>query len=229
MTRQTPLIIGGSANPDLAERIAGLLQLPLSRVIMERFPDGEVHMELLESPRRRNVVLVQPTGLPPDEHLFELLALADACRRGGASHITAVIPYFGYARQDRRARGIEPVTARLVADLIATSGVQQVLTVDIHTDAIEGFFAIPMERLTAVPVLAHAIGRCLPADGVVVSPDIGGARLAEKYARLWDLPTAIVRKKRIGGETVVASGLTGDIRGRTPIIVDDMISTGGTI
>jgi ribose-phosphate pyrophosphokinase len=224
-----PMLIAGRANPTLAERVARELELPLAPVKIERFPDREVHVELEESPRERDVFVLQPTGLPPDEHLFELLVLADSTRRAGATRITAVIPYFGYARQDRRAKGLEAVAARLVADLMVAAGIQRVITLDLHTDAIEGFFTVPVERLTAVPVLAEAISKVQPDKAVVVSPDLGAAKLADSYAKLLNLPVAIVHKTRTGPEAVTATRVTGDVRGRTPIIIDDMISTGATI
>jgi ribose-phosphate pyrophosphokinase len=196
---------------------------------VERFPDGEVHVELEESPLGRDVCLLQPTCPPPDANLFELLALADACRRAGADRITAVIPYFGYARQDRRATGLEAVGGKLVADLLVTAGVQRLVTLDPHSDAIEGFFAIPMQRLSAVSLLAEAIEGFKPDNYVVVSPDLGAAKLADRYAELLGVPAAIVHKTRTGPETVRATRVTGDVQGRTPIVVDDMISTGGTI
>lgn len=224
-----PMLIAGHANPELARVVAALLNQPLAPVKIERFPDREVHVQLLESPRGRDLFLLQPTSPPPDDHLFELLALADAARRGGAGRITAVMPYFGYARQDRRTSGYEAVGARLVADLLVAAGVQQLVALDLHTDAIEGFFTLPVERLTAVPVLAEAIRAVMPENGVVVAPDSGAAKLADSYARLLDLPVAVVHKLRSGPEAVTATRVTGDMGGRTPIIVDDMISTGVTI
>jgi ribose-phosphate pyrophosphokinase len=226
---ETPFLLAGSANPTLAEATSQALGQPLAPVVIERFPDREVHVKLQESPRDREVFILQPTGPPPDEHLMELLSLADACRRGNAARVTAVMPYFGYARQDRRAKGLEAVTGRLVADLIAASGVQRLVTLDLHTDAIEGFFTLPVNRLSAVPVLAEALNALRPEDGVVVSPDLGAVKLAERYASLLDLPMAIVHKTRVGPEEVKVSRVTGDVRGRVPIIIDDMISTGGTI
>jgi ribose-phosphate pyrophosphokinase len=224
-----PMLIAGHANLDLAKDVASQLGLPLAPAKIERFPDREVHVELLESPRERDVFLLQPTSPPPDEHIFELLSLADAARRGGAARVTAVIPYFGYARQDRRASGFEAVGARLVADLLTAAGVQRLVALDLHTDAIEGFFTGPVERLTAVPVLAEAIRKVVPQNGIVVSPDLGAAKLADSYARILNLPVAVVHKLRSGPEAVTATRVTGDVRGRTPIIVDDMISTGATI
>ena len=229
MVATAPLLFAGSANPVLAQSVAQALRATLSPVTVERFPDREIHVELLEDPRGREVVLLQPTSPPPDEHLFELLALADACRRADAARITAVIPYFGYARQDRRARGLEPVAARLVADLIVASGVQRVVTLDPHTEAIDGFFSVPLTRPSAVPTLADAIRPFRPENGVIVAPDLGAAKLAETYGRLLDLPVAIVHKTRTGPEAVTVTRLSGEVRGRVPIIVDDMISTGGTV
>jgi ribose-phosphate pyrophosphokinase len=229
VARQEPLLFAGSANQPLAAGVAENLGLRLASVTVERFPDEEVHVVLEDSPRGRDVFLIQPTSPPPDQHLIELLALADASRRAGAASTTAVISYFGYARQDRRARGLEAVTGRLVADLLAAAGVQRVVTLDLHTDAIEGFFTLPVERLSAVPALAKAIARVRPDNGVVVSPDLGAAKLAETYAKLLDLPVAIVHKTRTGPEAVTASRVTGAVNDRTPIVIDDMISTGGTI
>ncbi len=222
-------LFSGSANPRLAGAVACCLGLPLSGCHIEQFPDGEQHIEVLDSVRGHDVYIVQPTSPPADRHLLELLFLADACRRAGAGRLTGVIPYFGYARQDRRARGREPVAARLVADLIETAGLDRVVAVDLHTSAIEGFFRIPLEHLTAVPVLAEAIRPWRRPHNVVVAPDLGASKLAERYAALLDLPMAIVRKTRVSGEEVTATGVTGDVRGCAPLIVDDMISTGGTI
>ena len=150
-------ILAGSANPALAESISGKLGVQLTQRILERFPDGELHIELQESVRGHDVYLVQPTCPPVDEHLLELLLLADACRRAGAIHLTAVIPYFGYARQDRRAHGREPLSARLIADLLVTSGIQRVVAVDLHSQGVESAFAIPVEHVSAVPILAEAV------------------------------------------------------------------------
>jgi ribose-phosphate pyrophosphokinase len=224
-----PMLMAGHAHPSLAKDVANHLGLPLAPAKIERFPDREVHIELLENPRERDVFFLQPTSPPPDDHLFELLALADATRRAGAARVTAVVPYFGYARQDRRTSGYEAVAARLVADLMMAAGIQRLVTLDLHTDAIEGFFTVSVDRLTAVPALAEAIRRVLPQSGIVVSPDLGAARLADSYARILNLPMAMVHKMRAGPEAVTATRVTGDVRGRTPIIIDDMISTGVTI
>jgi ribose-phosphate pyrophosphokinase len=161
--------------------------------------------------------------------LFELLLLADACRRAGAARLTAVIPYFGYARQDRRAHGREPLSARLVAELIQVSGIERIVTVDLHSRAVESAFAIPLEHLSAVPMLAKAVRPAVNRNTVVVAPDLGAAKMAEQYAELLDLPVAIVHKTRISGEQVKVQRIIGDVRGKELLVVDDMISTGGTI
>ena len=222
-------ILTGSANPALAEKISGKLGVQLAQRILERFPDGELHIELQESVRGHDVYLVQPTCPPVDEHLFELLLLADACCRAGAIHLTAVIPYFGYARQDRRAHGREPLSVRLIADLLATSGIQRVVAVDLHSQGIESAFAIPVEHVSAVSTLAEAVRSSVPRNAVVVSPDLGAVKMAERYAKLLDLPVAIVHKTRISGTEVSVQRIVGDVRDKQVLVVDDMISTGGTI
>lgn len=224
-----PLILSGSANLPLAETIATNIGVRLGKRELCRFPDGELHVEIQENVRGRDVYLIQSTSPPADEHLLELLLLADACRRGDAGRLTAVIPYFGYARQDRRAQGREAVGGRLVADLIEAGGLQRLIVVDLHTPAVEGFFTVPMAHLTAVPFLADAIRPRLPAPAVIVAPDLGAVKLAGRYGTLLNLPVAIVHKTRLSGTEVTTSGITGEVHGRAPIVVDDMISTGGTI
>lgn len=222
-------ILTGSANFTLAEDIAKKMRVPLAQRILERFPDGELHIELQESVRGDDVYLVQPTCPPVDEHLFELLLLADACRRAGASHLTAVIPYFGYARQDRRARGREPVSVRLIADLINASGFQRLVGVDFHSHAVESAFAIPVEHVSAVSMLAEAVRPSLQTKAVIVSPDLGAVKMAERYAKILDSPVAIIHKTRIGGADVKVQRIIGDVCDKKVLIIDDMISTGGTI
>lgn len=197
--------------------------------IVERFPDGELHIELQESVRGDDVYLVQPTCPPVDEHLLELLLIGDACRRAGAVHRTAVISYFGYARQDRRAHGREPLSARLIADLLDTSGIQRIIAVDLHSRAAESAFAMPVEHLSAVPILAEAARPAVDNDTVIVSPDLGAVKMAEHYAKILDLPVAIIHKTRISGKEVSVQRIVGDVSGKKVLVVDDMISTGGTI
>jgi ribose-phosphate pyrophosphokinase len=223
-------LITGTANHALGEAVASALGVSLSPAQVQHFPDGEQHVELLESVRGSDVFIVQPTSPPVDQHLIELLLLCDAARRAGADRVTAVVPYFGYARQDRRTHGREPLAARLAADAIAITRVDRVVAVDVHGRGIEGFFSVAFEQLAATPfLLKRLIQDKLPEESVVVSPDFGAVKLAEYYARELDLPMAVVRKTRISGTAVKVSGVTGDVRNRVPIIVDDMISTGATI
>ena len=222
-------ILSGSANPTLAEQIAGKLDIKLTARTLERFPDGELHIEIQESVRGHDVYLVQPTCPPVDENLLELLLLADACRRAGAVRLTAVMPYFGYARQDRRSSGREPVGARVVADLIETSGIGRLVTVDLHSRAVESAFAMPLEHLSAVDILAQGLRPYVRDNSVIVSPDLGAVKMAARYAEFLGLPVAIIHKTRISGERVKVQRIVGDVRNKEAIIIDDMISTGGTI
>lgn len=225
----TLTLLAGSANLPLAEAIAARLGVALAEREASRFPDGEMHVALRSSVRGSDVYIVQPTTPPAEEHLFQLLLLADACRRAGAARLTAVMPYVGYARQDRRASGREPVGARLVADLLVAARLDRMVAVDLHGGALEGVFTLPIEHLSAVPLLADALGPSLAADAVIVAPDLGATKLAERYARLLELPVAFVHKRRISGAEVTVRGVTGDVRDRTPLVIDDMITTGGTI
>ena len=221
-------IVPGTANPLLAAAIATTLGTELVSCELDRYPDGELR-PAVEHLRGDDVYVIQPTGPPVSDHLVELLLLVDACRRGGAGRITAVVPYFGYARQDRRSRAGEAVGARVVADALAASGAQRLVVVDPHTAALEAMCGIPVEMLTAVPVLAAALAAEVPGDAVVVAPDLGAVKLAEHYASLLRRPVAVVRKTRVTGATVRAEEIAGDVAGHPAVIVDDMISTGATI
>ncbi|HEU5171871.1 MAG TPA: ribose-phosphate pyrophosphokinase [Gemmatimonadales bacterium] len=223
------LLLAGPSNVPLSLGIAGILGIQPADCEFGRFPDGELHVLIGESVRGADVYVVQSTSPPVDAHLMQLLLLADACRRAGAARLTGVVPYFGYSRQDRRASGREPIGARLVADLLATGGLARVVAVDLHTSALEGTFSVPLEHVTAVPLLAEAVRAALPEKAVLVSPDLGATKLAERYARILDLPVAFVHKQRVSGTSITVRGITGEVRGRAPVIVDDMISTGGTI
>ena len=222
-------IFTGSANQGLAESVADRLGVALGRRTLTRFPDSELHVQLHETVRGRDTFLIQPTSPPADEHIMELLFLADACRRAGVGRLFAVIPYFGYARQDRRASGREPVGVRVIADLLGTAGFDRIAAVDLHTTALEGVFGVSVDHLSATALLANAVYGTIPADSVVVSPDLGGVKLAERYARILRLPMAIVHKRRLSGEAVEARGVVGNVRGLSPVVVDDMISTGATV
>jgi ribose-phosphate pyrophosphokinase len=222
-------LFSGTANVPLAEAVARGLDLRLGDRLLEHFPDGEVQIQIRDDVRGGDVYVLQPTGPPVGEHLLELLLLADACRRAGAERTTAIVPYFGYARQDRREHGGEPLSARLIAQLIEAAGVVRLVAVDLHTASIEGCFGIPLEHLSAVDVLAEGIRGGWEREPVIVSPDLGAAKLAERYATRLGLPLAIVHKTRLSGTEVRVRGVVGEVRDRTPIVVDDMISTGGTI
>ncbi len=222
-------ILSGSGNIRLAQQIANKLGVKLTARILERFPDGELHIEIQESVRGHDVYLLQPTCPPVDENLLELLLLADACRRAGAVQLTAVMPYFGYARQDRRSRGREPVGARVVADLINTSGIERLVAVDLHSRGVESAFAMPLEHLSAVDILAEALRPSVRDNSVIVSPDLGAVKMVERYAALLSLPVAIIHKTRISGEQVKVQRIMGDVCDKEAIIIDDMVSTGGTI
>jgi ribose-phosphate pyrophosphokinase len=222
-------IVAGSANCALGEAVAKKLGLDLVGRVVERFPDSEMHVEIRESVRGYDVYIVQPTCPPVDEHLIELLLIADACRRAGADRLTAVIPYFGYARQDRRARGREPVSARVMADMIRAGGLDRVVALDLHGATLEGVLSIPLEHLTAVPLLAEAARSSVGSGTVVVSPDLGAVKLAERYGKILRLPVAIVHKTRLGGAEVAVRNITGEVKGKPVLIVDDMITTGGTV
>jgi len=224
-----PVILAGSAHPSLARAIAERLGVAQGACLLQRFPDGEIQVELQRTVRGQDVYLVQPTSPPVETHLLELLLIADACRRAGGDTVTAVVPYFGYARQDRRAGKRSPVGARLVADLMAAAGIGRVVAVHLHAPAIEGFFAVPIEHLAAAPLLIEALDEATDDNYVVVAPDLGAARLADGFGVALGLPVAMVHKTRVSGAEVTATGITGDVRGRRPIVVDDMVTTGGTV
>jgi ribose-phosphate pyrophosphokinase len=222
-------VFSGTANPALAQAVAERLGLRPGERLLELFPDGEVRVQIREDVRGGDVFIVQPTAPPVGERLLELLLLADACRRAGAERTTGVVPYFGYARQDRRTSAGEPLGARLVAELLQAGGLDSVVAVDLHTPAIEGCFAIPLEHLSAVSLLADTVRSRVAPGAVIVSPDLGAVKLAERYAELLGLPLAIVHKSRLSGTDVRVHGLVGDVRHLAPIVIDDMISTGGTV
>jgi ribose-phosphate pyrophosphokinase len=225
-------LLAGSASRSLAAAVERHVGRRFTVATIDRFPDGEVSVCLDHPVRGEEVIILAATAPPVNDHLVELLALADACRRAGAARIVAVVPYFGYARSDRRDGRRTPIMASLVAELAERAGVDHVVTVDVHTPAIEGFFRIPVDNVTAAPVLATALAESLlhtMAGSVIVAPDLGAVRLANRYARQLDLPVAICHKRRLGGAEVEVSGITGDVAARRCIIIDDMISTGGTI
>lgn len=223
------ILFAGTANPKLAQAIARELHVPLGACVSDRFPDGEVAVELQESVRQKSVFIVQSTSPPVNDHLVELLAFADACRRAAAKRITAIVPYFGYARSDKRHERSQPITASMVADLFQAVEINHVVTLDLHTPQIEGFFRIPVDSLTAVPTLERVLHQQLPPDVVVVSPDTGRVQMATKYAQKLDSSVVVLHKQRKSGSETEVIRIVGDVRDRPCLIVDDMISTGGTI
>jgi len=222
-------ILGGTSGSRLAEAVGYRLGVPLTRRLVERFPDGEIHVQLLDTVRGADLYLVQSAVIAPEGGLLEMLLLADACHRAGTTRITAVMPYLPYARQERRASGREAVGARVIADLISAGKFERVIAVDLHAPALEGVFAVPLEHFTAVPLLVDALRGRLTPDTVVVAPDLGAAKLADRYATLLGLSAAIVHKTRESGSRVRTGAIAGDVYGRPVLLVDDMISTGGTI
>jgi ribose-phosphate pyrophosphokinase len=228
---QSIALFTGNANPVLAHDIARHLHLPVGRAAVGRFSDGEVNIELMENVRGRDVFLVQSTCPPANDHLMELLVMADACRRASAARITAVVPYFGYARQDRRPRATRSaITAKLVADMIVTSGIERLLTLDLHADQIQGFFDIPVDNVYGSPVLLGDVWRQAYPNLVVVSPDVGGVVRARAFAkRLDDADLAIIDKRRPRANESKVMNIIGEVTGRTCVLIDDMVDTAGTL
>lgn len=222
-------IFSGNANKQLAQEIAEHLGIPLGLGQVVRFSDGEVHVRIDESVRGADVFVVQPTSAPVNEHLMELLITIDALRRASARRITAVIPYYGYARQDRKTRARDPITAKLVANMITTAGADRVLTMDLHAGQIQGFFDIPVDHLPAVPILAEHFRAMGLADLVVVSPDLGGVTRARELATRLGVDIAIIDKRRPEPNVAEIMNIIGRIGGKRVIMIDDIIDTAGTI
>ncbi|HEX9473167.1 MAG TPA: ribose-phosphate pyrophosphokinase [Steroidobacteraceae bacterium] len=224
-------LLAGNANPGLAHDIARHLMLPIGRASVGRFSDGEVNVELMENVRGRDVFLLQSTCPPVNENLMELLVMADACRRASAGSITAVVPYFGYSRQDRRPRATRAaITAKLVADMICGAGVQRVLTLDLHAEQIQGFFGVPVDNVFGSPVLLGDVWRKAYPNVVVVSPDVGGVVRARAFAkRLDDAELAIIDKRRPRPNESKVMNIIGEVSGRSCVLIDDMVDTAGTL
>jgi len=222
-------IFSGSANVALSEEICRFVGVPLGETRLQRFSDGEVHFQLLENVRGADVFLVQPTCFPVDQHLVELLIMMDALKRASAGRITVVIPYYGYARQDRKDRPRVAITSKLVADLLTTAGANRALLVDLHAAQIQGFFNIPVDHLFASPVLVSYFRDLNLPNLTVVSPDAGGVERARFFAKKLDVPLAIVDKRRTDVNVTEVMNVIGDVQGRTCLILDDIIDTAGTL
>ncbi|MEO0455702.1 MAG: ribose-phosphate pyrophosphokinase [Cyanobacteria bacterium P01_A01_bin.114] len=223
-------LFAGSSNLPLSREVAHYLGIDLGPMVRKRFADGELYIQIQESIRGCDVYLVQPTCQPVNDHLMELLIMVDACRRASARQITAVLPYYGYARADRKTAGRESITAKLVANLLAKSGVNRVLAMDLHSAQIQGYFDIPCDHVYGSPVLIDYIASKKISDLVVVSPDVGGVARARAFAKkLDDAPLAIIDKRRQAHNVAEVMNLIGDIEGKTAVLVDDMIDTAGTI
>ncbi len=222
-------ILSGTAHPTLAASICENLGVPQCSVKLDTFPDGETFVQINENIRGRDVFIVQPTCPPTNQNLMELLIMVDAARRSSADRITAVLPFFGYARQDRKDRPRVPITAKLVANLLVAAGVQRVLTMDLHAGQIQGFFDIPVDHLYAAPVLIKAILERGIEDLVVVSPDVGGIKMTHAFAKTLGAPMAIVAKNRVSADEVQALSVIGDVAGKNVLLVDDLTETAGTL
>src|SRR6201993_1677342 len=222
-------VFSGSANRDLAERICKYIGVPLGRAIISSFPDGETYVKIEENIRGHDVFIIQPTCPPTNQHLMELLIMVDAARRASADRITAVIPFFGYARQDRKDQPRVPITAKLVANLLVASGVNRVLTMDLHAQQVQGFFDIPVDHLYSLPVLIKYLRQKLKGKTVVVSPDIGGLKMASAYAEALGANLAILAKERKSATETEALYLIGDVKDRDALLVDDLTETAGTL
>lgn len=225
------MVFSGNANPELAQKVASRLYLPLGKADVGKFSDGEVAVELNENVRGKDVFVLQSTCAPTNDNLMELIVVIDALRRASASRITAVVPYFGYARQDRRVRSARvPITAKVVADMMVTVGVDRVLTVDLHAEQIQGFFACPVDNVYGSPVLIDDIKACEYDDLIVVSPDIGGVVRARAIAKQLDeADLAIIDKRRPQANEAQVMNLIGEVEGRCCLLVDDMVDTAGTL
>ena len=223
------MVFSGNSNRQLAERIAAYLKTDLGEVEISRFPDGEVFVKIQENIRGRDVFIVQSICKPPNEHLMELLIMIDAAKRASAARVTAVLPFYGYARQDRKDQPRVPITAKLVANLLVAAGANRLLTMDLHAEQIQGFFDIPVDHLYAAPIFVRHLREKQLPNPVLVSPDTGGVKAAYRYSQMLDCGIAVVAKQRTGPDAVEAYTLVGEVEGHTAIMVDDLTTTAGTL
>jgi len=229
MTEHPLRVFSGSAHPTLAAEIADILNIPVGKATTTRLPDSEIHVMIDEVVREQDIFMVQPCPAPINDHLMELVLYLDAFRRASAHSVTVVIPYFPYARQDRMANGREAISARVVANLLENMGASRVIFVDIHNSAIQGFFNIPVDPLSAIPVLADYFRKPEYSNCAIVSPDVGRAGLAGKYAVMLNLPLVVMHKRRTGPKETRTTHVVGDIRGHQPIVIDDLIASGSVM
>src|SRR6187399_210230 len=222
-------VFSGTANRELAQRICDFIGTPLGQATISSFPDGETYVKIEENIRGRDVFIIQPTSPPTNQHLMELLIMVDAARRASAARITAVIPFFGYARQDRKDQPRVPITAKLVANLLTAAGVDRVLTMDLHAQQVAGFFDIPVDHLFAAPVIIRYLRSKGVEDPVVVSPDVGGLKMASAYSGALGASLAIVAKRRKSATEIEALNVIGEVDGKDVVIVDDLTETAGTL
>ncbi len=222
-------IFTGNANPELAKEICAFLCIPLGSAVVKRFSDGEINVEIRDNVRGVDVFIIQPTCPPVNDHLMELLVLMDALKRASAKRVTAVLPYYGYARQDRKVLPRAPITAKLVADLLTAAGVSRVLTMDLHAGQIQGFFNIPVDHLYSSPVMLEYIRANYRDDVVVVSPDAGGVERARAMAKRLNASLAIIDKRREGPNVATVMNIIGEVEGKTAVMLDDMVDTAGTL
>ncbi len=222
-------IFTGNSNVALVEKVCDYLSIPLGNATVGRFPDGEVDVKVDEDVRGSDIFIIQPTCSPVNDSLAELLILIDCFKRASSARITAVLPYYGYARKDRKDEGRVPITAKLVANLITEAGADRVLTMDLHAAQIQGFFDIPVDHLLAFPVISEYYREKDLSDFVVVSPDVGGIKIARQYSNHLNMRLAVVDKRRMGPEEIEVGFVIGDVEGRNAIIIDDLIATGGSI
>ncbi len=222
-------IFTGNSNVALVEKVCSYLSIPLGSATVGRFPDGEIDVKVDEDVRGSDIFIIQPTCSPVNDSLAELLILIDCFKRASSARITAVLPYYGYARKDRKDEGRVPITAKLVANLITEAGADRVLTMDLHAAQIQGFFDIPVDHLLAFPVISEYYREKDLSDFVVVSPDVGGIKIARQYSNHLNMRLAVVDKRRMGPEEIEVGFVMGDVEGRNAIIIDDLIATGGSI
>jgi len=222
-------VFAGNANPELCRKISDSIGVPLGKLVLSRFPDGEIQVRVLENVRGRDVFVIQPTVPNPNENLMELLLMIDALKRASAQRVTAVVPCYGYARQDRKDLPRVPISAKLVANLLTAAGADRLLTIDLHAGQIQAFFDIPVDNLTAFPVFKEYVQKVRLDNPIIVSPDVGGMKLASLFSTKLNLPLATVDKRRVGEYEVEATTVIGEVKGRKVILVDDIVSTAGTL